>query len=158
MLTFHFSLVNAQSWLWGNSGIGDSWPMSIVSDGQGNSYIAGQFPNDTVHFGSNTLSDSSKVVDAFLVKYSHNGSVLWAKQTVEKCSNPLLAASAPESVCVDRWGNSYLSGNFADTLFIGSNTLITSAVVNYLPQNTYVAKYDPNGNVLWAVNFQHKVD
>jgi hypothetical protein len=150
---FHFLL--AQSWLWGAEGIGDGYFESMTSDRKGNCYITGLFQNDTIHFGTYTVLNStytnypySSDGDAFLVKYAPDGTVLWAKQTFEKNVNPL-ANDAPESVCTDDAENVYLAGNFIDTLFIGSNMLITRNV-GYNPQSMYLAKYDSNGNVLWT--------
>jgi hypothetical protein len=151
---FHFSF--AQSWMWGNSCNGDAGVTSVISDAYGNCYATGVFENDTIKFGNFTLMNStvtnspySSDNDVFLVKYSHNGSIAWAKQTMEKNINPYIGNNAPESICTDGSGNIYLSSNFVDTIFIGSNMLVTEEATT-LSQNTFMAKYDSNGNVLWA--------
>ncbi|HTB30705.1 MAG TPA: T9SS type A sorting domain-containing protein [Bacteroidia bacterium] len=149
---FHFSRINAQSWLWGNYGIGDATVWSVGVDRNGNCYLSGLFPNDTLQFGSNNLMNStitnapySSNFDAFIVKLNPQGKVLWAKQTVTKNSIDTLGNFEPCTVATDNKGNVYLNSNFPDTLFVGSNTLTAKGF-----QNTCVTKYDAFGNVLWA--------
>ena len=159
LFTFHFSLISAQkgTWFWGSYGIGDGVALSVAADSKGNCYMAGIFQNDTIHFGGYTVMNStttnppySSDEDDFLVKYAPNGPVLWATQTFEKNNNPNTGGNdAPVSVCPDNFGSVYLSGNFIDTLFIGSYTFITKEIVPY-SQNMYLAKYSSNGNLLWA--------
>ena len=93
LFTFYFSLISAQqgTWFWGAEGIGDATVWSIASDAKGNCYLAGMIPNDTIHFlGYNLINSTitnppySSNFDGFLVKYSPDGNVLWAKQTLEK--------------------------------------------------------------------------
>jgi hypothetical protein len=53
-----------------------------------------------------------------------------------------------ESVCTDQNGNIYIAGSFnSPKIIIGADTLI-----NYSPDTAdiFIAKYDANGNVLWA--------
>lgn len=147
---FHFSF--AQSWLWGNYGIGDGFVTSIASGEKGNCYITGLFPNDTIHFGGYTVRNStvtnppfSSDADAFLVKIDPNGNVLWAKQTNIKNSNPNLGVNNAPTVYTDNTGNIYLNSSFPDTLFVGA-FMLTS--IGY--QGNCLAKFDSNGNALWA--------
>jgi len=143
---FHFSFAQQGTWFWGVQGIGDAAVESVASDAQGNCCLAGLFTNDTIHFGLNTLSNSQWGLDAFLVKYAPNGSLLWAKQTIEKNINHNDVNDEPVSVCTDLWGNIYLSGDYIDTIFIGAFSLITKEPAT----NTFLVKYAPNGTVLWV--------
>ncbi len=96
---------------------------------------------DTVTFGSYTLKNNiSGIQNVFLVKYDANGNVLWAKQT-NPASNGFGVAY---SVAVDNSGNAYIGGSFGDTLSLGAFKLITVVT------DVFIAKYDTNGNVLWA--------
>ena len=120
LIASHFSF--SQSWMWGSSCNGDAGVLSVASDSRGNCYSAGLFQNDTLHFGTYTLMNStvtnypySSDEDAFLVKYDPQGNVLWAKQTKEKNTNASLVTFSPVSVCADGSGNTYLSGNYPDT-------------------------------------------
>ena len=79
--------LRAQKFLWGQYGKGDGIAQGIFTDNKSNCYLSGLIPNDTIHFGSYTLMNStitnppySSVFDAFLVKYNAKGNVIWAKQ------------------------------------------------------------------------------
>jgi hypothetical protein len=154
LFTFHFSI--AQSWIWGTNGIGDGEVFSIATDTKGNCYLSGLFPNNMVQFGTYTLTNStitnypySTDDDVFLVKYAPNGIVLWAKQNFEVNSSDLVGTGAPCQISTDGVGNIYSNGNFPDTLIVGTYTLIVNPLSTW-SSSTYLAKYDPNGNVLWA--------
>ena len=117
-----------------SSGIGNS----ICTDAAGNVLVAGAFGN-TITFGSVTLTNStSSSSDLFIVKYDTNGNVLWAKSAqgaISRCS-----------ITVDLSGNAFVTGTFrSPTLVIGSTTLTNSG-----NSRIFLAKYDTNGNVLWA--------
>ncbi len=51
-------------------------------------------------------------------------------------------------IAMDALGNTYVSGSFAGTTKIGSN--VFTAVADY---DTFLAKLDPNGNVVWAKHY-----
>jgi hypothetical protein len=114
---------------------------TLTTDAAGNSYETGVF-GDTVSFGAFTLINPTALSDVFIAKYDSGGNVLWAKQG-------LLASSASMaqgiSVAVDGQGNSYIGGIFQDTLYLGAFTLISNT-----PASNFIAKYDHNGNVIWA--------
>src|SRR6185312_2520195 len=66
--------------------------------------------------------------------------------------NPLWAKSAPgngydiaNSVCTDSKNNAYITGVFGTI-----NLKFGSYIINGTGENTFLAKFDPNGNVLWA--------
>jgi hypothetical protein len=153
LFTFHFSF--SQSWLWGKIGIGDAGGFSAVSDKNGNSYLSGLFfPFDTLQFGSYILIDSGSAIGSgnlniFIVKYNPSGNVIWAKQTVNINSNLDALTSGPCAISVDGPGNIYLNGNFPDTLLVGSFTLVNTILLSG-SNTTFIAKYNSNGNVLWA--------
>ena len=124
----------------GSTGQGDIGE-SIATDVLGNVYIAGEFYNHTITFGSNTFinaDNSGMYSDIFLAKYDTNGNLIWAKN----------AGGADNengsSISTDVAGNIYLTGEFSSpTITFGSTTLINSG-------GFYIAKYDLNGNVVWA--------
>jgi len=124
---------------------------ATATDQAGNSFITGYF-HDSVSFGSNLLVTNAYQYgnadgDVFLVKYSPSGNVLWAESPATVSET----AAGGSSVTTDSFGNSYITGPFWDTLVFGSYTLLT----NYWESQVrgvsfYLAKYDSNGNVLWA--------
>src|ERR1044072_3465408 len=68
----------------------------------------------------------------------------WAKTSTAN------SYSQGNSVCVDKWGNVYVAGYFADTsITFGSITLpYTNTQTQY--SNLFLVKYDELGNVIWA--------
>jgi hypothetical protein len=77
----------------------------------------------------------------FLVKYSSSGTVIWAKQSINRS---YLYNTEEGAIAIDQDNNTFVTGNFQDTISFGANTLTTSGLCNFL------VKYDPSGNVLWA--------
>ncbi len=127
--------------LWAKSagGTGSDEAYSVAVDASGNTYVAGYFKSSTITFGSDTLTNAGPAgyADIFLAKYAPNGNVLWAKSaggTNNDWAN---------SVAVDASGNTYLAGDF------GSST-ITFDTITLTNAGLFLAKYDANGNVLWA--------
>lgn len=120
---------------------------SVATDKSGNVFITGQF-EDTISFGSYSLT-SPYTYSAFLVKYDTSGNILWATQSTAASTNTLLDFSAGLAVASDSAGNSFVTGYFEDTVYVGTHKLIST----YVPGNSYsifLVKYSPAGNVLWA--------
>lgn len=109
----------------------------ITAEKLGGCFITGNLTG-TVNFGTNTLVASGPG-DAFITKYDVNGNELWAK-SIPNSSGSIV----PKGICTDALGNFYLNGKFTGTSIIGSNTL--TSVTNEM----FLAKFDGNGNPLWA--------
>jgi len=130
--------------LWGKSagGTDDDVAYSVAVDASGNTYLAGYFGSSTLSFDITTLTNANTngSYDLFLAKYAPNGNVLWAKSAGGTDGDVAL------SVAVDASGNTYLAGYFmSSTITFGSTTLTNAGSANI-----FLAKYDANGNVLWA--------
>ena len=67
----------------------------------------------------------------------------WAKEMIGGSSNNLI----PESICTDKWGNSYITGQFQDSLVLDNTILYANNLIN-----AFVAKYNSTGNLLWAMS------
>jgi hypothetical protein len=119
---------------------------SVAADAQGNAYITGSFSDSLIIFGSTTLTNTNPYnQNVFLVKYDTYGNVLWAK-----CAGSMGSYDdQANSVAVDTSGNVYITGYFdSPILTFDFDTLIRGAGAH----NIFLAKYDKNGNVLWAKN------
>ncbi len=120
----------------------------VVCDNLGNVIVVGQF-NGTATFGAlpPIISNNNTDADGFVVKYSqNNGNEIWLRKGP---TGPLLAN--PNAVDVDGAGNIYYTGNFlgsSDIIGIGNIETVTVPVGSDFEM--FVAKYDPNGEVLWA--------
>jgi hypothetical protein len=147
LFIFHFSFftVHAQTWQWGRQGthINNANDRCIAADAKGNAFMAGTF-TDSITFGNQHLTSLTSQGEAYLVKYDSSGNQQWVKQSVSASSASLCTQSY---VTADAAGNSYIAGNFFDTVSFGSNKLISKSVNT---GDMFVVKYDPNGNVLWA--------
>lgn len=119
-----------------------SFGLSDATDPSGNIYVTGLFRYGTLQFGTTTLNSGLNGSANFLVKYDPNGNVLWAKQsTADSSSDPY-----SYSVACDNSGNAYITGLFYDSISFGAYKLIVTSG----SPCAFIAKYDPNGNVLWA--------
>jgi hypothetical protein len=124
--------------LWIRSSNGYGQGSSVSCDNVGNVYLTGSFNSPTISFGTFTLTNNTGNFSAFLVKYDPNGTVLWAQRAI--------GLSVSSSVNSDINGNSYIAGYFTGTnVVFGSNTVTSTGY-----SSIFIAKYDPNGNALWA--------
>jgi hypothetical protein len=115
-------------------------------DAAGNSYVAYTISNDT-RFGPVVVAGPGNLYAgmAVLVKYSFLGEVLWTKRLQGSLDATIAAlAVQPDGTC-------YLTGRFAGTLALGSQTLTSNGPAgnpNY--PNGYLTKLTPAGDVQWA--------
>ncbi len=99
---------------------------SIVSDAEGNCYVAGTFSGSAT-FGSSTIS-TSNLFDMFLTRYDSSGDC----KGIEHFGKANCA-----SVVINNAGLPVVAGTFANTVIIGSNTFTSSG-----PFDIYIAKHD----------------
>lgn len=135
--------------LWAKSGKGidDERVTSTTVDSYGNAYIAGFFYSQTFIVESDTLvRDTIGTIgsintssDAFLLKYSANGALIWSRRIGAQ------GYDFAAAVTIDPANNIYISGMFDYSITIGS-TILTALNA----QDIFLAKYDINGNPIWA--------
>jgi len=149
------NITHSQTWQWAKSAHGafDDWGSSIAVDTWGNTFVAGRFTSVSVSFGTTTLTNTDTTntgntgmsVDIFLTKYDASGNFLWAK-SVRGTDN---MDERVFSVAIDASGNAYMAGMYSSpTLSFDSITLTNAGV-----ENIFLAKYDANGNVIWAKSY-----
>jgi hypothetical protein len=113
---------------------------AVAVDGSGNVVIAGYF-NGSADFGGGVLHNMG-AYDTFLAKYDANGTHLWSKRLGGDGYDHAFA------VGLDRNGNVLVAGFFDGNADFGGGMLPTSEGVD-----VFVAKYDGNGNHVWASRF-----
>lgn len=126
-------------WLKGiGSSVGDDEARGVSTDAFGNIYVSGYF-NGTISIGNTSLTSAGDA-DIFILKFSADGSLIWAKQAGGTDRDQAF------DIKVDALGNSYLTGRFYGTANFGSISLNTFSTY----AKTFTAMYDANGNAIWA--------
>jgi uncharacterized protein (TIGR02145 family) len=148
-LLFLFSFdLNAQSFEWakGISGNNNNISYSIKNDAIGNSYMTGQFQG-TATFDTIQLT-SYGGYDIFIAKYSPSGNFLWAKHAGG------IADDRGYGISVDTKGNIFITGCFAHAAVFDTIQLMNNDLSN--ATHFFIARYDQNGNCLWAKKAEGK--
>lgn len=154
-LTVFFSVTVSHgqiaNWLWAKSGngSGQNEGLSVCSDANGNAFVTGYFVAPYIIFGSDTLTTiaSSGSGNVFIAKYDANGNLLWARSATGAGG---VYPDCAWSVSADTSGNAFITGGFwSPTITFGSSTL-TNTDPSGQTEDVFIAKYDVNGNVLWA--------
>lgn len=102
----------------------------VATDSCGNAFIAG-------YTQGSLAADNAGGQDGFLAKYDGAGGLLWKRQ---------IGTAAYDIVCsvaTDASGNAFIAGKTGGA-FEGTD---------YADYDAYVAKYDPDGNLLWLKQF-----
>jgi hypothetical protein len=135
----HFDDLGLPVWARQAGGTKYDAPTGIAQDPQGNVLITGTYSSASAGFGRFVLTNASPGDDdIFLAKYDKTGNELWAVGfggTRDDVSR---------AVATDRDGNTYLTGSFSSsTVTIGTNVVANSG------GEVYVAKFDPQGQLVW---------
>ncbi|MCE3227985.1 MAG: hypothetical protein K0S32_2536 [Bacteroidetes bacterium] len=142
---------NAQDWVFAKtagSTVGESGS-DLAIDGSGNSYVTGSFRSVATFSGTPNIlltatGGGTTNSDIFIAKYDATGNAVWAVQAGGT------SVDAGAGICVDASGNIYVTGNYQGTAtFYGTPNVTLIAAGG---DDAFIAKYDANGNVLWAVS------
>jgi hypothetical protein len=131
-------------WMKSAGGTDRDYANKICTDASGNVYIIGNFLSSSISFGNITLTnDSTGLCNVFIVKYDAAGNVVWAKSAGgSKWDNG-------NGITVDALGNVIICGYFnSPTMSFGNTSITTNGI-----EDIFVAKYNSNGNLLWANNY-----
>lgn len=135
----------APDWMWahraGNSGY--EYGNSITADAAGNNFATGMF-NTSIMFDANHTLYSAGSGDIYILKSDAAGNVIWAKGAGGSLEDRAMG------IALDDQGNCYVAGYFKSAnLVFGTYTLVNAGGNTY---DVFVAKYDPDGNVVWATS------
>jgi len=142
--------LNAQTYEWTNTFGGDDidngWRVAV--DPTGNVFIGGTFSFDSVDFNPGPGQDflyPGDGEDIYLAKYDANGNYIWA-HTFENNTSDVL-----HSMAIDSNGDVYITGYFGGTVDFDPSPATANLTVSTGSLAAYLAKYDNNGNYLWAI-------
>ncbi|SHI59923.1 hypothetical protein SAMN02745146_1142 [Hymenobacter daecheongensis DSM 21074] len=112
----------------------------VAADAAGNVYLTGDY-SGTLAFGSTTtLNSTNSASDIFLCKISPAGTAVWLR------SAGSASLDYGGGLAADAAGNTYLTGSVSLAATFGTQTLPTVGG----EEDLFVAKYDTQGNALWA--------
>jgi hypothetical protein len=143
VFTAKFDLNGTLLWVENSGGIGCSAEGTGVSaDLNGNAIITGYFQGGSIGFGSNSITNAGSS-DIFIAKYNDTGINFWAR------SAGGAGQDQASAICTDANGNAYITGSFySASAAFGINTITNT---NVLTDDIFVAKYDNQGYISWAV-------
>ncbi len=113
---------------------------AVAVDAARNVYAAGKLWGRT-RFGQTEL-DSHFDHDTFLAKWNADGEILWARQLGS------LSVTVARSLAVDLDGNLIMAGYLDQTCDFDESTVIAHG-----SHDVFLAKFNPQGGVIWARNF-----
>lgn len=133
-------------------GYAEDRALSVVSDNSGNTYVTGFFYG-TAQFDTQTLTSLGSY-DIFIAKYNNNGIFQWAKQAGGT------QADIANSIALDNNGDILIAGQYVGTASFDSFS-ITSLINQQSGSsciNSFLTKYNSNGNCLWLKNGESDED
>jgi hypothetical protein len=130
-----YSPTGSLLWLRHLKGSGNEFVAKLVTDGNGNLYIAGNFNNDIDINGTPLYATNGGGL--FTMKLNPQGQIQWLR-------NATSSAKFLQSMGIDAAGNMYLSGSFSGRLTIGAYTITTTSGIDQ-----FLAKLDANGVCQW---------
>lgn len=137
------------SLLWARraGGMGNDEGFGIATTPRGEVYVTGRFIGTAV-FGpgepNQTTLTAAADDDIFVAKYDRDGSLLWARRAGGVGENEGLSIAATPR------GDTYVTGNFSRVAIFGEGESHETVLTSAEGSDIFVAKYDRNGNVLWA--------
>jgi hypothetical protein len=149
-----YSSAGAVLWAARIAGTGNEQGNGIATDSSGNVVVTGSYgaaltiynqgPSGTA---GTTLPFSGSGTDCFVAKYSSAGAVLWAARIAST------SADVGWAIATDTSGNVLVTGSYnaALTVFNQGPTGTAGTTLTFAGgQDVFVAKYSPDGAVLWA--------
>lgn len=134
--------LNAGEWIWGESFGGASMERlwEIATDTNSNILAAGEFEGTLIIRDQSYLGMG--LTDTFLIKYNSQGMVQWCTTLVSETDNAGLGLGT------DNIGNVYLGGYFTGTMYCQADSVVSNGM-----WDTFIAKFNPLGDLQWLRSF-----
>ncbi len=145
---------NAQRLEWANnmggSNMSAQHSRAVTVDGGGNTYIIGDFQEGPADFDPGPGTENLLGVgerDIYIAKYDKDGNYVWAKSIGGKVTVMGI------DIVTDELNNVYVYGRFTDTADFDPGPGMANLPATPGAIHTFLAKYDSNGNYIWAKGF-----
>jgi len=122
----------------------------ITTDNAGNVYVSGNF-QFSMTIGSTTLTvpaTSNTTHSGFVAKFDPMGNLLWTFQAEDPTTT--FGSASMNAITCDQNDNLIVAGTFAGIVSFGTNTYVTDSIYGTNSRGGFLAKFDPNGNLLWS--------
>lgn len=136
-----FSQIIHSQWAKSVGGTLEENSYCVENDSLGNVFSAGYFYSNLDFGGGITLANSGGE-DLFLAKYDNKGKCIWAKNAIGAGNDEIRGLKTTSA------GYSYVTGYFESSIINFGNGI---TLTNSGNKDIFLAKYDANGNCLWAV-------
>jgi len=141
-----YSSSGLAQWAQGATGVSNDVGYNVTLDATGsNVYVVGNTNSASITFPVGGTLVNNGHDDVFIAKYSSAGVLQWVK---------LKGGSSDdigEKIAVDGSGNAYISGYFASSsVTFGPGISVANAGGFSGTDDIFIAKFDVNGNALWA--------
>jgi hypothetical protein len=113
----------------------------VASDSKGNVYVTGVFSGTVTFGGSDTYTRTNG--DAFLTKFSNNGTYLWTKILDISAASSYASAYG---VATDSNDNVYMTGLFSRNVVFGGTDTLNGGTA----ESAFVTKFNSDGTYAWA--------
>ncbi|MDQ3046825.1 MAG: SBBP repeat-containing protein [Bacteroidota bacterium] len=133
-----YSTAGVFQWVKKAGGTGNDEGYAVSSDISGNAYVTGYFSGTASFSGTSITSKGG--TDVFIAKYNSAGTLLWVKKTGGTAND------AGNAIKVDNSGRVFVTGGFRYSSVFGATTLNAQGGNS----DIFIARYDSNGNALWA--------
>ena len=133
----------------GGVGFGHAGGFGIITDNSGNIYTTGLF-NSNVDFDPSSATQSliGTNDDIFIQKLDPNGNLLWVREmdggNYER----------GHAITLDQSNNVYVTGWFEGAVDFDSSANVFELYSTIGHQNTYITKYNSDGNFEWAKHIE----
>lgn len=130
------------------SGTVNGWGKKMKLDSNGDIILVGNFAG-TVDFDpsagtTNVVAASTNFSDVFITKYTPSGALVWAKKIGGSVYDEV------DALILDSNDNFYISGYMNQTVDFDPGAGTYNLTMSINSQAGYVAKYDNQGNFVWA--------
>ncbi len=139
-------------WVRQAGGAGDDQGLSVAVDGIGYIVVTGSFRGEpgspAIFDGESLYSSGGTMGDIFIARYDGDGKLVW----VQKAGGP--DHDEGLGVATDSCGNNIITGRFGDSATgsatFGTGTTTETTFRSSGGSDIFIAKYDVNGNLVWA--------